>query len=550
MDWTFPVQTNYEQSGGNLHAGPMRRVSRQHAKKSSFWRFFLCTAVFVPVFFSWSLFQGSDKAAFSLSASATRGKQARDRGIIFDRNLQVLARDRERPVADPVGDADGAFERTYPQGRLASHLIGFSRDNEGLAGLEFSFDPALSGQYFPESLPETGIVLPPESSRHGFHLITTLSLTAQKHLENVLAPEKADGSITVSGALLHVDSGEILALSSMPAFDPNRFWNGPAALHVNHFLQDTLPLGAFADLIRRAVIRQQADATGENAAAADAFPTDLMVRFAATHLGLDRHLLPELTMRHFFTPTQQTGLLHLAGTRIAPLELLTIVASLAGGRPVTPRLTASLVDRQNGRVLQPHLQQQPSPPPTLLPALLELPWTLSNIQQDSPGAAEGQENATGCATAGLFTTDGDLYLALIVATGLPASQARGVTENKMEHFIASLRKTARLRPPLPRELPFLTASSLPGSSRRAESKRDASRQYRTASGKTAMPQVTGLSLREGLARLSGLALEIAIQGNGTIVSQLPAPGAHIAGPTRCRLTLAATLPASSMTAKP
>ena len=529
----------------------MRRISRQHSKKSSFWRFFLCTAVFVPVFFSWSLFQGSDRAAFSLSASATRGEHTRDRGIIFDRNLQVLARDKEKPVSGPGQEAACAFERIYPQGRLASHLIGFSLDNEGLAGLEFSFDPALSGHYFPESLPETDIFLPPASGRHGFHLITTLNLTAQKHLENVLSPEKKmDGSIAVSGALLHVDSGEILALSSMPAFDPNRFWNDPAAQHVNHFLQDTLPLGAFADIIRQTVMQQQTDATGERPAAADTLPADLMALFATTRLGLNRHLLPELSMRHSFTPTQQTGFLHLAGTRVAPLELLTIVASLAAGRPVMPRLTASLVDRENGRVLKPRLQQHQSPPPTLLPAPLELPWILSSMQQENTAATEGQENATGCATASLFTTDGDLYLALIVATGLPASQAHDITENKMKHFVASLRKTARLRPPLPQELPVLVASPFPGSSRSAATKRQASRQDQTASGKTSMPQLTGLSLREGLARLSGLALEIAIQGNGTIVSQLPAPGAQIDGLTRCRLTLAAALPESSVTGEP
>jgi len=124
-------------------------------------------------------------------------------------------------------------KRVYPKGRLASQVIGFcGMDNEGLSGLELSYDKYLIGV-------EGRIVT--ESDPMGYELLsvnekdiadaspgTNLTLTidesiqylAESKLEAVLKKFKAlSGNIIV----MDIKSGDILALAGKPDFDPNEY---------------------------------------------------------------------------------------------------------------------------------------------------------------------------------------------------------------------------------------------------------------------------------------------------------------------------------------
>lgn len=93
-------------------------------------------------------------------------------------------------------------ERVYPQGRLAAHVLGYTDpDMVGLAGVEKRFDAALGG---------------------GETLRLTLDARVQGILRNELAT--AVGYFRAAGAaglVLDVNTGEVLALASLPDFDPN-----------------------------------------------------------------------------------------------------------------------------------------------------------------------------------------------------------------------------------------------------------------------------------------------------------------------------------------
>lgn len=92
--------------------------------------------------------------------------------------------------------------RLYPQGNLTAHLVGFSDvDNKGLAGIEKSFDDILS---------------------QGTHTVTlALDLRVQHILHEELSKAIADyTAIGGAGAILDLRTGEILAMVSLPDFDP------------------------------------------------------------------------------------------------------------------------------------------------------------------------------------------------------------------------------------------------------------------------------------------------------------------------------------------
>jgi cell division protein FtsI (penicillin-binding protein 3) len=92
--------------------------------------------------------------------------------------------------------------RIYPQGSLASHIVGYtSVDGQGLSGLEAGFNKLLSQNKEP--------------------LVTTIDVRLQHAVrrETAAAMRKFDG-VGGAGMVMDVNTGEILAAVSLPDFDP------------------------------------------------------------------------------------------------------------------------------------------------------------------------------------------------------------------------------------------------------------------------------------------------------------------------------------------
>jgi cell division protein FtsI (penicillin-binding protein 3) len=95
-------------------------------------------------------------------------------------------------------------KRVYPLGSLVSHAVGFADvDNKGLAGIEQSFDDVLAG------------------GRHPVQL--SLDVRIQQILHDELARGIQDfAGIGGAGIVLDANTGEVLAMVSLPDFDANQ----------------------------------------------------------------------------------------------------------------------------------------------------------------------------------------------------------------------------------------------------------------------------------------------------------------------------------------
>lgn len=120
-------------------------------------------------------------------------------------------------------------DRHYPQGSMAAHVLGYvASDGHGRVGMEAVLDKQLSD-------PATRA--------------TPSELSIDMRVQGALEDELRRGMLAVSatgaaGIVLDVDTGEVLALASLPEFDPNRIDAQGAKLMFNRVTNQVYELGS------------------------------------------------------------------------------------------------------------------------------------------------------------------------------------------------------------------------------------------------------------------------------------------------------------------
>ncbi len=114
------------------------------------------------------------------------------------------------------------LKRVYPNGRAAAHVVGFvDVDNKGLAGIERALDTTLAPALKP-----------------GAPVQLSIDLRVQHVVEDELtATIQTFSAIGGTGVVVDVKTGEVIAMVSLPDFDPNHVASDPAE---NRFNRATL----------------------------------------------------------------------------------------------------------------------------------------------------------------------------------------------------------------------------------------------------------------------------------------------------------------------
>lgn len=143
-------------------------------------------------------------------------------------------------IADKISNLkyDGVYlikesKRIYPYDTLLSHTIGFvGIDNQGLSGLELTYNDYLTGEYgsikYSSDAKGNKLELAEsyEKPQDGMNLTLTINYELQasleRELDNAVSKYNPDQAL---GIAMNPKTGEILAISSRPNFSPSNYQN-------------------------------------------------------------------------------------------------------------------------------------------------------------------------------------------------------------------------------------------------------------------------------------------------------------------------------------
>ena len=178
-----------------------------------------------------------------------------------ERSFAWLGRDLSRDKAVKIADLNlkGVYrinqvQRFYPGNQLGAHVIGFLKDEQGLAGVEFYYDSVLrGGGVYDPRLAAAGVSRKIAEGSDSASLILTLDIHLQDILEQKLKGLALNTGAKAGVAVLMVPAtGEIIGLASLPDYDPNRFWEFSTEARRNRAIEDVLDLGAMDRLFQAA----------------------------------------------------------------------------------------------------------------------------------------------------------------------------------------------------------------------------------------------------------------------------------------------------------
>ena len=120
-------------------------------------------------------------------------------------------------------------DRHYPQGSMAAHVLGYvAADGKGRVGMEQVLDDKLSNP-----------------ASRGTPVPLSIDVRVQGALEDELARGmKLTQAQGAAGIVLDVDTGEVLALASLPEFDPNKIDARGQSLMFNRVTNQVYELGS------------------------------------------------------------------------------------------------------------------------------------------------------------------------------------------------------------------------------------------------------------------------------------------------------------------
>jgi cell division protein FtsI (penicillin-binding protein 3) len=540
--------------------------------------------------------------------------KAIEKRLAIDSGFAWIARQLPMSTADAIRKLKlpGVYfleehRRSYPRGELAANVIGFAGlDGEGLAGIEHSFDSYVRGRAGKVTVlrdARRGAYLVGAEGANrpvdGSHVVLTIDSIVQFITERALAGA-VEKYHAAGGSAIVMDprDGSILAMASVPTFDPNHFEDFAPIAWRNRNVQDMYEPGSTFKIVTASAGLEEGIVTpsqiidcgnGEIDIGGTAIHEhggvryglisfeDVMVHSSnvgAIRVGLGVGPSRFYDFIHRFGFGERTGI-DLPGETaglvrrtekwsalsnasmsigqeigVTPLQIIDAVATVAnGGVRVTPHIVDRVVDDRGNTLWHP---QTPQPKRVIsektAAVLNEILKSVVMRGTGQPAALPEHIVAGKTGTAQKTAPGRAGYSDKVVASFagyVPADRPRlailvVVDEPKGAQYGGTIAAPA-FREIAEATLRYLNVPpSIPSRSVGAEAPLLAafSQKETPAASASSVPDLRGLDARAAIARATAAGLLVRAQGSGVVQSQKPSPGEALPVDKRVMLTLA------------
>ncbi|MEO6392774.1 MAG: penicillin-binding protein [Pyrinomonadaceae bacterium] len=204
---------------------------------------------------------GGDTRA--LAERLQRSKDSKAKFAWIARKVDDTQAEKIRALAIDGMDCRNEPKRFYPNGVLASHVLGFvSSDNDGLAGIERSHNEDIRGEAgkvdVEHDASNKSYASTITSTNEAGTITLTIDTNMQFQVEQLLMKAvQSTGAKSATAVVEDPRTGEILAMANYPSFDPNYPTGSSAELRANSALQNVYEPGSTFKIVAYAAALQE-----------------------------------------------------------------------------------------------------------------------------------------------------------------------------------------------------------------------------------------------------------------------------------------------------
>lgn len=466
------------------------------------------------------------------------------------------------------------FARSYPEQEKASHLIGYSENDRGLAGVEHYYNRLLNhGSIRQTDLPEIDLEGLEQTLPYGHDLVLTLDMKIQTILENYvvhLGQQMGEGQI--ASLLLNAVDGKIIAGANYPSYNLNSVWQ-----HDHEVLGSLLFTSVVIPEEIRKFFRVASQLQGGWEQGTQIYPWSVVagkMDFGRQIRLWDRlQLSTEQQVDFSGGKRKQTAIPQFVnclaeedcGTvpkTATPLKtLLAMTHLLNGGKKVQPHILDRILERSSQREYFYNGFLRESGGRNVLPSLVSNELRIF-LQRDSRKAVLGTAIINGETVSLIPDYSGGQYvrdrMSMVIISGVKPElmllivsrqdkpgpdvqkvQGADFLTKNIDSILPSMVALQQVHQNIAdmMELPEVQEKNF----NKEQSKGQNSSEYLASildKHTLLMPDLTGFSLRKGLRLLQRTEITIKARGTGRIVSQVPAPGEELKKDTIIQLELA------------
>lgn len=469
------------------------------------------------------------------------------------------------------------FARSYPEQEKASHLIGYSENDRGLAGVEHYYNRLLNhGSIRQADLPDIDLEGLEQTLPYGHDLVLTLDMKIQTILENYVASlGQQMGEGQIASLLLNAVDGKIIAGANYPSYNLNSVWqHDHDVLGTLLFTPMVIP-EKIRKLFRVASQLQSgwekgtqiypwSIVTGKMDYARQIRLWDRLQLSTELHVDFSGGKKKQTAIPQFVNCAAEEDCGTVPKTATPMKVLLGTTHLLNGGKKVQPHTLDRILERSSQREYYYNAFLRDSGRRNVLPALVSQELR-TFLQKDGNKGVLGTAVLSGETVSLIPDYSGGQYvrdrMSMVIISGVNPELVLLLVsrQNKAGVDLKKVQGADFLTEEIDTILPSMVAlqqvnqniadmMELPEYQEKNFNKEQSKGQSSSETLASIldkhtllMPDLTGFSLRKGLRLLQRTEITVQANGTGRIVSQIPAPGKELKKGTIVQLELASDL---------